>query len=161
MTHLRPCILECFSCYRKLDRHHVEFPAKCALQKSHPLTILNYPMVLLSLTPIFLYSLLFVIPFLPALQLFLLSFYCKHIFNPQVSSKPFPSFPCLEICFSPRVHPVTAVLPTHRGSVRSNSSYLLQSLSFPSSCKNSSFEVCYLIQLLFAFNHCCELLTPW
>lgn len=111
MAHLRPCILECFSCYGKFDRHYVESPAKCALQKSHPLTELNYPMVLLSLTPIFLYSLLFVILFYQ-----ICSHLCSHsivntFFNPQVSSKPFPSFPWLEICFSPRVHPVTAVLP--------------------------------------------------
>lgn len=162
MTYLKPLILEYFSCYGKFGRHYVEFPAKCALQKSHPLTVLNCPMVLLSLTQIFLHSLLFVI-----LSYQLCSYFCSHFivntfFNLQVSSKPFPSILCLEICFSLRVHSVTAVLSTHRGRVRSNSSYILWSLSFPSSCKNFSLEVCHLIQLLFfAFHHCCDLLTPW
>lgn len=161
MTYLRPCIFECFSCYGKFDRHYVEIPAKCALQKSHPLTVLNCPMVLLSLTPIFRYSLLFMILSYQACSYICSHFIVNTFFNPQVSSKPFPSFSCLEICFSPRVHPATPVLPTHGGSVRRYSSYLPQSLSFPSSCKNFSFEVCSLIQLLFAFHHCCDLLTPW
>lgn len=117
MTHLRPYILECFSCYGKIDQYYVESPAKCALPKSRPLTLLNHPIVLLSLTPIFLYSLLLMI-FLLALQPFLLcslelSFHCKYIlFYPQISSQNV----YLLGDFSPKVHSITEIIPTPRGN---------------------------------------------